>query len=78
MRWLLSEAVSLLHAGQIKDNEHVATISKNFKKKIQYHLKSSKAKDINKKKKKQCQAISEKGHQNMLVLQLNKKNPYKQ
>jgi hypothetical protein len=72
--------VSLLHAGQIKDNEHVATISKNFFKKIQYHLKSSKAKEINKlkKKKKQCQAISEKGHQNMLVLQLNKKNPYKQ
>ena len=44
--------MSLLHAGQIKDNEHVATISKNFLKKIQYHLKSSKAKDINQKKKK--------------------------
>jgi hypothetical protein len=44
--------VSLLHAGQIKDNEHVATISKNFFKKIQYHLKSSKAKEINKLKKK--------------------------
>lgn len=49
-----------------------------FFKKNQYHLKSSNAKDINQKKKKQCQAISEKGHQNMLVLQLNKKNPYKQ
>jgi hypothetical protein len=53
--------VSLLHAGQIKDNEHVATISKNFLKKIQYHLKSSKAKDINQKKKKTMSSYIRKG-----------------